>query len=123
MKTKAIKMVLLFDFYGNILTEKQREFFDLYYNEDLSLAEIAENEGITRQGVRDAIVRAENTITEMEEKLGLFQRYGGIGQELSKIAAHAHEISNINRNNFLNKEIDEHTRAIVEITEDIRETL
>ena len=77
MKGKPLEMSLLFDFYGETLTEKQRELFDLYYNEDLSLAEIAEHASITRQGVRDSIKRAEHTLREMEEKLGLVARYGG----------------------------------------------
>lgn len=77
MKSKPLEMSLLFDFYGETLTEKQRELFDLYYNEDLSLAEIAEHAGITRQGVRDSIKRAEHALREMEEKLGLVARYGG----------------------------------------------
>ena len=58
VKNQTYRMTLLFDFYGELLTERQKEFFDLYYNEDLSLAEIAENSGISRQGVRDVIVRA-----------------------------------------------------------------
>ena len=58
MKATPLEMSLLFDFYGETLTEKQRELFDLYYNEDLSLSEIAEHAGITRQGVRDSIKRA-----------------------------------------------------------------
>ena len=58
MKNQAYRMALLYDFYGDMLTDRQKEFYDLYYNEDLSLAEIAENYGITRQGVRDVIVRA-----------------------------------------------------------------
>ena len=62
MKNKPLEMCLLFDFYGEMLTEKQKETFDLYYNEDLSLAEISEHVGITRQGVRDIIVRAERTL-------------------------------------------------------------
>ena len=45
MKNQAYRMALLFDFYGDLLTDRQKEFFDLYYNEDLSLAEIAENSG------------------------------------------------------------------------------
>lgn len=77
MRGKPLEMSLLFDFYGETLTEKQRELFDLYYNEDLSLAEIAEHAGITRQGVRDSIKRAEHTLHGMEEKLGLVARYGG----------------------------------------------
>ena len=77
MKGKPLEMSLLFDFYGETLTEKQRELFDLYYNEDLSLAEIAEHAGITRQGVRDSIKRAEHTLRDMENRLGLVARYGG----------------------------------------------
>ena len=50
MKSQAYRMAMLFDFYGDVLTPRQKEFYDLYYNEDLSLAEIAENNGITRQG-------------------------------------------------------------------------
>ena len=52
MKNQTYRMTMLFDFYGELLTDRQKEFFDLYYNEDLSLSEIAENEGISRQGVR-----------------------------------------------------------------------
>ena len=65
MKGKPLEMSLLFDFYGETLTEKQRELFDLYYNEDLSLSEIAKHAGITRQGVRDAVKRAEHALQEM----------------------------------------------------------
>ena len=64
MKSQAYRMALLYDFYGDVLTPRQKEFYDLYYNEDLSLAEIAENNGITRQGVRDVIVRAEAILTD-----------------------------------------------------------
>ena len=52
---KNLEIALLFDFYGEMLTDKQRDVVELYYNDDLSLSEIAENEGITRQGVRDSI--------------------------------------------------------------------
>lgn len=55
MKNQTYRMTMLFDFYGEILTDRQKEFFDLYYNEDLSLAEIAENYGISRQGVRTSL--------------------------------------------------------------------
>ena len=53
MKNQAYRMAMLYDFYGDLLTPRQKEFYDLYYNDDLSLAEIAENYDITRQGVRD----------------------------------------------------------------------
>lgn len=75
MKSQAYRMAMLYDFYGDLLTKRQKEFFDLYYNDDLSLAEIAENYDITRQGVRDIIVRAERTLEDIEEKTGLIQRY------------------------------------------------
>ena len=75
MKNQAYRMTMLFDFYGDLLTERQREFYDLYYNEDLSLAEIAENYGISRQGVRDVIVRAEAAMTEVEDKTHIIRRF------------------------------------------------
>jgi len=67
-------MSMLLDCYGELLTEKQRNCFELYYNEDLSPAEIAENLGITRQGVRDQLLRAESTLNELEEKTGMVAR-------------------------------------------------
>ena len=75
MEDKTLRMTLLFDFFGDLLTEKQHEYFDLYYNEDLSLSEIAGNVGITRQGVRDIIVRAEATLLDYEERTGIVARF------------------------------------------------
>ena len=66
---------MLLDFYGELLTEKQREYFDLHYNEDLSLAEIAQSEGVSRQSVWDIIRRAEETMRRFEEKTGLVARF------------------------------------------------
>ncbi len=83
--SKDLNMALLLDFYGDMLTEKQRDMVDYYYNEDLSLSEIAENEGITRQGVRDAIKRAEAQMTEMEERLGLSARFTRVGEAARQI--------------------------------------
>jgi predicted DNA-binding protein YlxM (UPF0122 family) len=85
-------MTMLFDFYGELLTERQKEFFDLYYNEDLSLAEIAENNGITRQGVRDVIVRAEGVMQEIEDKTGLIRRFMAMKGDLDKIEQAAEEL-------------------------------
>ena len=66
---------MLLDFYGELLTNKQRECFDLHYNEDLYLSEIAEQLGISRQGVWDSIRRAESAMVEVEEKTGLLSRF------------------------------------------------
>lgn len=74
MKNDAFSMTLLFDYYGELLTEKQKTYFDLYYNQDFSLAEIAEEEGISRQGVHDALIRTEATLRKFEEKTGIVAR-------------------------------------------------
>ena len=85
MPDETVLRTMLFDFYGELLTEKQREYFDLHYNADLSLAEIAESSGISRQGVWDIIRRAEATLRETEQKTGLVRRYGAQRQTLSEI--------------------------------------
>ena len=84
MKNQTFRMTMLFDFYGELLTEKQRQYFDLHYNEDLSLAEIAQSEGISRQGVWDIIRRAEDTLRRFEEKTGLVERFAAQRQLLSQ---------------------------------------
>ncbi len=89
MKNQAYRMAMLYDFYGDLLTDRQKEFYDLYYNEDLSLAEIAENYGISRQGVRDVIVRAEAAMTEVEDKTHLIRRFHQMQGQLDEIAAAA----------------------------------
>ena len=82
---EAVFRTMLFDFYGELLTDKQREYFDLHYNEDLSLAEIAESEGITRQGVWDIIRRAEESMRRYEDKTGLVARYARERKLLSEL--------------------------------------
>lgn len=72
---EALFRTMLFDFYGELLTDKQKEYFDLHYNEDLSLAEIAQSEGISRQGVWDIIRRGEASMRRYEEKTGLVARF------------------------------------------------
>ena len=69
--SKNLEISVLLDYYGGMLTDKQRDVIDLYYNQDLSLAEIAEHEKISRQGVRDNIKRGEAYLTELEENLHL----------------------------------------------------
>jgi len=96
LKNQTYRMTMLFDFYGELLTDRQKEFFDLYYNEDLSLSEIAENAGISRQGVRDVIVRAEGIMQEIEDKTGLIRRFLQMRDHLSTIEEAAAEIKTIN---------------------------
>ncbi|GAB6180603.1 hypothetical protein JCM14036_19220 [Desulfotomaculum defluvii] len=69
------KVNLLYDFYGSLLTERQQNFIELYYGDDLSLGEIAEQFDVTRQAVHDTLKRAEQTLTNYEEKLGLVKKF------------------------------------------------
>ena len=74
MFEKNLRLSILFDAYSSLLTSDQKNMFDLYYNEDLSLAEIAEHTGLSRQGVRYAIKHAEESLINYEEKLGLSKK-------------------------------------------------
>lgn len=105
MKNQAYRMAMLFDFYGDMLTDRQKEFYDLYYNEDLSLAEIAENYGITRQGVRDVIVRAEAIMTDLEDKTGLMKRFMLMQQQVQAILDAAEKIQTVNYRQYDNPEL------------------
>jgi len=100
MKNQAYRMTMLFDFYGELLTDRQKEFYDLYYNEDLSLAEIAENYGITRQGVRDVIVRAEAVMSEMEEKTGIIRRFYRMREQIQVINAALDALAALNEKKY-----------------------
>ena len=71
---KNIKMTMLLDIYGKLLTDKQQDMLDLYYNQNLSLSEIAEEAGITRQGARKIIVEGEKKLTNYEELLGFLEK-------------------------------------------------
>ena len=91
---KKFEVSLLLDFYGQLLSDSGRQMTNLYYNDDLSLAEIAEQCSITRQGVRDKIKRCEKQLFAFEQKLGLFKRFQQLEQGLEKISADAKEIYN-----------------------------
>ena len=98
---KNVKISMLLDIYGKLLTEKQFYLLDDYYNQDLSLSEIAENEGITRQAVRDNLKKGENKLLEYEEKLEVMKKT--LIQE-EKIATILSQISKI-KDNATDKEI------------------
>lgn len=93
MFEKNLQLAVLFDLYGELLTDTQKTMFDLYYNDDLSLAEISENTGITRQGVRDSIKRGEELLLAYEKKLGLAEKM----IQIDKITAEAERILQIQR--------------------------
>ncbi len=99
---KTLRMALLFDIFGELLTDKQKEYFDLYYNENLTLSEIAEYEGISRQGVRDIIIRAEAILVETEQKTGVLKRYIEIQNEVAAIEGYLKSIAELNQARFKN---------------------
>lgn len=82
---KNLQISLLLDFYGELLTDKQREVTEMYYNDDMSLSEISENVGISRQGVRDAIKRAEQIMLTSEEKVGFCRKFDQYREGLNEI--------------------------------------
>ncbi|MCC8131170.1 MAG: DNA-binding protein [Oscillospiraceae bacterium] len=89
---KDLKYSTLLDVYGGMLTDKQRDMIDLYYNDDLSLSEIADNEGISRQGVRDAIKRGEESLDELEDKIGVLKMIKENEEKLAYVTSQCDEI-------------------------------
>ena len=114
---KNLKISDLLDFYGECLTEKQRNFLDYYYNDDLSLSEIAENENITRQGVRDSIKRAESTLLDLEGKLGFARKYSELGKCLDDIIECADKIYDFNLTTNVSKDINDNVAKIKALCE------
>jgi len=118
---KNLKIALLFDFYGDILTEKQANAIDLYYNEDLSLAEISKHLQITRQGVLDNIKRGESALLNMETKLKLVEKFDKIHEKLSGINEIIRKIEESPSIELLTDDIKAHINDIIVIGKSIAE--
>lgn len=103
---KFLEINLLYDFYGKLLTKRQSEFIELYYNHDLSLSEIAEQYSISRQGVYDILKRAEKILENYEKKLGLVEKFQLQKQKLSKLYKMLVKLQNV---------IEEKEKALEEI--------
>ena len=107
MFEKNLTIAFLLDFYGEVLSDRKREVLDAYYNDDLSLAEIAQDRGISRQGVRDLIKKAENELFFYEEKLGLAKKFRQAAEHAVKLRALAQQYA-------LPVEIEQEIRALQE---------
>ncbi len=118
---KNLDVVLLCDYYGEMLTENQRKFLEFYYSDDLSLSEIAQNEGITRQGVRDAVKRAENLLFDMEKKLGFAARSKRINDALESILESTEVINTYNMNISLSRELNDAVVSIKSVIDSLNE--
>ncbi|SHJ42906.1 hypothetical protein SAMN02745248_00083 [Hathewaya proteolytica DSM 3090] len=86
------KMLILFDIYGELLTEKQKTIMDYYYNDDLSLTEIGENGKISRQAIHDTIKRCEKLLISYEDKLGVLQKNMQIKKTKAEISKMLHSL-------------------------------
>ncbi|MCR5648029.1 MAG: YlxM family DNA-binding protein [Oscillospiraceae bacterium] len=97
---KTVRMALLYDFYGELLTERQREIFSLYYDENLTLSEIAENSGVSRQAVRDLVSKSETALEEIERKTKLLERFEQMNADIDRVASCVREIVALNDSAF-----------------------
>ena len=105
----AVKISILLELYGKLLTEKQYSLLDDYYNNDLGLSEIAENEGITRQAVRDNLKKGENNLLEYEEKIGLLKKFEMRKNEINNILE---ELENLKLNSEEKKKLKNITKKL-----------
>lgn len=116
---KNLEIAYLLDFYGDLLTEKQRDAVEYYYNDDLSLSEIADNLGISRQGVRDSIKRAEAILFNMEETLGLAKRFKEMQSGLDTIKNATKIIDERNMKIYRSDDINESVKIILKTVDEL----
>jgi len=114
---KNLEISLLLDFYGDLLTEKQRQVTEMYYNDDMSLSEIAEIVSITRQGVRDAIKRSEQVMTDFERKVGFCAKYLQMREGVDAIVRISRGIAAQNKGYSYSKLTDDGLKEIISISQ------
>lgn len=117
---KKLTVSLLLDFYGQVLSEKQFQIMDYYYNDDLSLREISEILGITRQGVHDTIKRSEAFLEELEQSLGLYAKWQKLQQQLESIEGAVKEINCENNRLCKNETIKSNCLVIEQAIDDMK---
>ena len=119
MKSQNLDISLLLDFYGEMLTFRQREMLELYYDDDLSLSEISEHAGITRQGVRDAVKRAEAQLFELEDKIGMVRRFGRVKDLIAEVRKEASSIYEENRRGCYSNDIGKSADNILRLADQL----
>ena len=109
---ERVKIGLLLDLYGNILTEKQKQTMDLYFQQDYSLSEISEQLSITRQAVRDSLLRAETTLFDTDARLGLLEKFNNMRQAL--VVSYAAYVKDFAQRKYLPSEIIDKLNEIMD---------
>ena len=104
---KKVEISMLWQIYGKLLTEKQYEYINYYYNEDLSLSEIAENDNITRQAVRDIIKKGERKLFEYEEKLLFMKKTINQEQKIQRVLSNLAKIQKDSSDKQVNSILEE----------------
>ena len=110
---KKVEVSILCQIYGKLLTDKQYEFIDDYYNNDLSLSEIAENNNITRQAVRDVIKKAESKLFEFEEKLLIMKKMQKQEKQIQEIIAELDRIKEGSSDKKIEKILNNITKELI----------
>ncbi len=110
---KKIEVSILCQIYGKLLTEKQYNFIDDYYNNDLSLSEIAENNNITRQAVRDVIKKGENKLFELEEKLLIMKKINDQEKRIQSIIDELNKIKETSSDKKIEKILNNVTKELI----------
>ena len=113
---ETLEMTLLYDYYGELLTDRQKQCFDLRYNQDLSLSEIAQELKVSRQGVYDNLSRAEALLRNMEEKTGCVRRDKALRSAREEILTAAQELLT-----YENTQVSEAARRIVSAVQSLKE--
>ena len=117
MFEKNLNISVLLDFYGDILSERQFEMLELYYNDDYSLSEIADKYNISRQGVRSVLKKGETILFEMENKLQLALRFTKMLEKSAQIASELEIINNDINNEDISLKIHSLISQIKELAE------
>lgn len=118
MFEKMIEISMLYDFYGQLLTEKQRELLKLHHEDNYSLSEIAAEYGISRQGVHDAVKKAEKALHEYESKLGLISKFTAAEKAVKNADS---EIDRLIRENSRNRQLSDRLRHIKSMIDKIND--
>lgn len=117
---KNMEFSYLLDFYGGVLTEKQRSAMEQYYNEDLSLAEIAEQLSMSRQGVRDSIKHGEAILVQMERAVGAVARHRALAEQIKEMEQLVKQLKHGSREgNLTDRQLENISDRMLTLLEDI----